>query len=178
MNKKISLLLNELWIIVLCGVISAAFGYELMKRELPCPLCLLQRLGMIAMAIGPTMNLIFGFRVFHYALSIAGILFGGSVSLRQILLHICPQFRTFGLPVLGLELYTWAFIVAACSLAATMILLLMYRADESYQAPNRLRPLGKIAIIFLIIIIIANAGSTFWECGWAFCPDNPVTPVY
>lgn len=177
-TKSATLLLNEIWIIVLCGVITGAFFYEIFKRQLPCPLCLLQRLGMIATAMGPLFNLIFGIRPKHYAFAMAGAIFGGSVSIRQILLHICPGFPTFGLPVFGLELYTWAFIVAVSSLVATLLLLALYKQSEEYVAPSPLRPLGYVAVIYLIAIILANTVVTFMECGVNFCPDNPMKFIY
>ena len=101
---------NALLILVLVCVIGAAFYQEATKQGPPCPLCLLQRIGMIGIATGALMNLRFGIRSQHYALSLLSAGLGGAVSVRQILLHVCPGFPEFGYPVLGYGLYTWAFI--------------------------------------------------------------------
>lgn len=177
-RKSIALYLNEIWIIILCGVITAAFIYEWVDDELPCPLCLLQRLGMIATAIGPFMNIRFGFRSVHYGFSIIGSFFGASVSIRQILLHICKDFPEYGHPIFGLELYTWALLVACASILGTAFLLMLLEKNEEYRKKHPIRPLGYIAIIYLIIIILANAVTTFLECGFTFCPDNPLRMLF
>ncbi|MCK4934459.1 MAG: disulfide bond formation protein B [Simkaniaceae bacterium] len=177
-RKNLSLYLNELWIIILCGILTGAFIYERINHAFPCPLCLLQRLGMIATAIGPLMNLLFGFRSAHYGLAIIGALFGASVSMRQILLHVCKDFSEYGHPVFGLELYTWAFLVACFSILGTAFLLMLFEKSEEYREKAPLRPLGYIAITFLILIVVANVMGTFLECGFTFCPDNPTQIVY
>lgn len=177
-RKNLSLLLNELHIIILCGVLIGAFTYEFMKHELPCPLCLLQRIGMTAMALGPLLNILYGFRPIHYALSMAGALFSASVSIRQILLHICKGFPEYGLPVFGLELYTWAFLVAFSSLIGTTLLLFLYDSSDEYRASEKIRILGYIAISLLVALVVINGVFAFFECGLNFCPDDPKLYVY
>ena len=86
----------------------SGFGYQLITHEDPCPLCLLERLGMIGIGVGALMNLRFGLRVEHLGLSLLAAFAGRLVSLRQIALHVCPEFPTFGSPVLGFDLYVWA----------------------------------------------------------------------
>ena len=177
-RKNLSLYLNELWIIILCGVLTGGFIHGWVNHALPCPLCLLQRLGMIAVAIGPLMNILFGFRAVHYGVAIISALFGASVSIRHTLLHVCMNFSSFGHPVFGFELYTWAFLVACSSIFATGLLLMIAETSEEYSKPISLRPLGYIAIIYLILIVAANIVGTFLECGFGFCSDNPTQLVY
>lgn len=177
-RKSVAIFLSELHIVILCGVLTGAFAYEFMKHELPCPLCFLQRMGMIAMSLGPLYNLLFGFRASHFAFGIGASVFSASVSIRQILLHICMGFPTYGLPVFGFELYTWAFIVAVCSLLGTMLLLFMYDPSEAYCRPEKLRPFGYVAIGLLVLLLVANLCASFLECGLTFCPDDPTKYVY
>jgi len=160
---------NALFILVLVGVIAAAFYQELTKEGPPCPLCFLQRVGMVGVATGLMMNLCLGVRVPHYALSFLGAILGGAVSVRQILLHICPGFPVFGLPVFGYNLYTWAFLVFCCSILALVILLFLYRADQKPKAP--LNWFQKLANFSLIVITIANLILAFSVCGIKTCPD-------
>ncbi|NBS55227.1 disulfide bond formation protein B, partial [bacterium] len=42
----------HLEILVLCMVLLGAFGVQLIEGALPCPLCVLQRLGMMLAATG------------------------------------------------------------------------------------------------------------------------------
>ena len=39
-------------ILVLCGTLLAAFGVQFFEGEMPCPLCILQRLAMMISAMG------------------------------------------------------------------------------------------------------------------------------
>lgn len=177
-RKTLVLYLNELWIIVLASIIGGAFIYSAISQELPCPLCLLQRLGMIATAIGPLLNLFFGVRGIHYGYSVLGLVFGASVSIRQILLHICPGSGSYGGSVFGFQLYTWAFLVACCSLLGVAFLLMLSEKKEEFREPQPLQPLAYFAIGYLSLIVLANVVATFLECGFGFCPDNPVQMRY
>ena len=51
---------------------------------------------MIGLAVGPTMNLLWGIRARHYAISILAAFAGGAGSVRQILLHIQPDDPGYG----------------------------------------------------------------------------------
>lgn len=162
---------NILWILVLCGVLLAAFGVQLIYKEMPCPLCLLQRLGMISIGCSALLNLRFGVKMTHYSLALLSSIFGGSVSLRQIALHVCPDFTTFGTPVLGLSLFTWAFIVFCCSIVAVAFLMFFFDPKESPKAPERMGFWGNVAAYLLLFVAFANIISTLVLCGLDPCHD-------
>ena len=81
-----------------------------MLHELPCPLCLLQRILFAVLAVGPILNMRFGPRPSHYALSLLAAVAGFVVSTRQVLLHIMPGDAGYGSALLGYHYYTWALI--------------------------------------------------------------------
>ena len=116
--------LNALALYALSLLLTAAFAAQLMLRELPCPLCLLQRILFALLAIGPILNIRFGPRPSHYALSLLAAVVGASVSTRQVLLHILPGDAGYGSALLGYHYYTWALIafIAAIVLLAAMLL--------------------------------------------------------
>ena len=118
-------LLNILDLIAICGILLLAFYIQFFWHEEPCPLCLLQRLGMIGIGIGMLMNVKFGVSSKHYALDLLAALFGASVAIRQILLHIVPGEPAFGSPIFGLHLYTWSFIGFAAMIFYIAILLFL-----------------------------------------------------
>lgn len=163
--------LNALIILVIAGIISGAFWIQFVEHEQPCPLCLLQRLGMISVASGLMLNLWFGVRMSHYALSLLSALMGGFVALRQISLHVCPGFATFGLPVLGLSLYTWSFIVFVCCVLAISLLLFLYNPEQQKEAVPPLSPLSKLAIAALIFVTATNIVTSFLQCGFGPCQE-------
>ncbi|MFZ0566236.1 MAG: disulfide bond formation protein B [Chlamydiales bacterium] len=159
--------LNALLAVILGAVISGSLYIQLFDHEEPCPLCLLQRLGMLGVATGALMNLKFGAKTAHYGLSLLSGIMGGFVALRQIALHVCPGFSKFGTPVLGLSLYTWSFIVFASSAAYIALLLLFF--DKRKGAIHPLNGWGYFAFVLVFLVTCANIVLTFLECGWGPC---------
>lgn len=163
--------LNALIVLIICGVLLSAFGVQFIWNEQPCPLCMLQRLGMIGVAAGCVLNIIFGIRMSHYGLILLSSLYGGTVALRQISLHVCPGFSEFGFPVLGLSLYTWSFLVFVCTVLAVALLLFLYDPRESGDRPESVNTLGKVAVGAILFVTLTNVVTTFLHCGFSVCTD-------
>lgn len=100
--------LDALALLGLSAVLWIAFIIELYQHQLPCPLCLLQRVAFTMAGLGLLMNLRFGVRPAHYGIVILSCIAGLAAAGRQVLLHILPENSGFGEPFLGLHLYTWA----------------------------------------------------------------------
>jgi uncharacterized membrane protein len=134
----------------------------------------LQRILFALLAIGPILNIRFGPRPSHYALSLLTAVLGATVSTRQVLLHILPGDAGYGSALLGYHYYTWALIgfVAAIVLLAAM--LLFDRQFDHRPAPGA--STGKFAQgdVWLVVGLTAlNVLSTLLECGFGACADNP-----
>lgn len=160
---------NALLAIILAVVLGGALGIQFFKHETPCALCMLQRLGMLGVAAGALMNVKFGPRKIHYGLCLFAAIFGGFVALRQISLHVCPQFPTFGVPFWGLSLYTWSFIVYACSILYVGLLLMIFdRIELSAQhiIPNWW---GQLAFALVFLVAVFNIFSAVWICKLGTC---------
>jgi disulfide bond formation protein DsbB len=162
-------ILNILFIFVLCAVLLAAYTYQFVKQEEPCPLCLLQRLGMIGVAVALLMNLRFGIKVQHYGLAILASLLGRRVALRQIELHVCPEFPTFGEPIFGYDLYVWSFIVFTCALFACAVLLIIYGYSKPREYPQTWGSLDKFAFWLVALITFGNVLVSLIDCGLSAC---------
>ncbi len=104
-------------------VLVGALYLQFFQQEMPCPLCLLQRVGICAVALGLLLNLLYGEKASHWGLVIFAALAGISVSIRQISLHLLDPVG-FSVSILGLHLYTWSFITFACVLLGTAIMLI------------------------------------------------------
>lgn len=163
--------LNAVLVLILSGILISAFGVQFFWHEEPCPLCMLQRLGMIGVSIGALLNMKFGVKTSHYGLSLLACLMGGTVALRQISLHVCPGFSTFGIPVLGLSLYTWSFLTFACAVLYIAILLFIEIPDKTTQVVPKMNKLENFAFVIIFLITAVNVVTTFLQCGFGPCTD-------
>src|SRR5215468_3649495 len=140
MNRSLAVQVNALGLYGVALVLAAAFAAQLLLHELPCPLCLLQRIQFAVLAIGPIMNVRWGPRPSHYALSLLAAAAGCVFSTRQVLLHILPGDSGYGTALLGYHYYTLALIAFACSIVLIATMLLFDRQFEpeepkSFDAP-------------------------------------------
>jgi disulfide bond formation protein DsbB len=172
--SDLSRLLNALGLIAVDTVLALAFIDQLWFRDLPCPLCILQRAGLTAAGFGLALNLVFGPRPSHYGVTILGAAVGGAVSVRQILLYIVPGTGSYGNAIFGLHLYTWAFIAFALMVVGSAILLLDNRQFVRPEPwSQRLSVLSLTAFVTFLVLAVGNVLSTLLICGAGFCPDNP-----
>ncbi len=161
--------LNLLFIYTLFIVLFAAYVVQYIKGESPCFLCILQRLGMIGIAAALLMNLRFGIKVQYYGLAILSALIGRIFALRQIAMHICPEFPTYGQAIFGFDLFVWAFIVFTCSIFASAVLLILYGFTRKKDF-SPVWGLGeKLAFWAVALIAISNIFTTLLECGLTTC---------
>jgi disulfide bond formation protein DsbB len=96
MTRSHVIALNALGLYGIALVLAAAFAAQLWLDELPCPLCLLQRIQFALLAVGPMLNVRFGPRPSHYAMSLLTAAAGAAFAMRQILLHIMAITTTPG----------------------------------------------------------------------------------
>jgi disulfide bond formation protein DsbB len=173
-REQLGMYLNAAGIAGICLALLIAFFYQLVLFDLPCPLCLLQRAGLIMIALALMMNLRFGEKVVHYALALLGGVGTGIISSRQILLHIVPGSTTYGLPFLGLHLYTWAFLCALASVVYVAFMLAAFNPRHAAKPESGL--VGNLAMWLLTAVIAANLALTLLQCGLGQCADT--RPLY
>lgn len=175
----LSRIINILALIALIGVLAGSLHLQFGIGEQPCPLCLIQRSAMIGLAVGPTMNLLWGIKARHYALTILAACVGIAGSTRQILLHIAtPGDPGYGPAVLGLHLYTWAFITFAVAIVGCAVLLMWQGPlDDPEEGLRDERSIVRIvaltAIFWAVLDLLVIAISVIPECGLGLCPDDP-----
>ncbi len=161
-------------LILVDTVLALAFVDQLWFRDLPCPLCILQRAAFFAAGFGLALNIIFGPRPSHYAIVILGSAMGAAISMRQILLHIVPGSGSYGNDIFGLHLYTWAFIAFVLMIIGSAILLLddrQFARTEPWS--SRLNVLPLTAFMVFIVLAVGNVISTLLICGGGLCPASP-----
>ncbi len=178
MTPSLATRINSYAVLGICGVLLGAYYIQFVEGEFPCPLCLLQRLAMLGVAFGAMLNLRYGIHTRHYGVSLLSAIFGASVSIRQILLHIDPSDSGYGSPVLGMHLYTWAFIVFAVVILLIGIMMFFETQFEENADNKSTSSLSRFikAVFFLVVFIAAaNVVTTFLKCGLGQCPDNPTS---
>lgn len=161
--------LNGLLVFILAGILLGALGIQWLGHEEPCPLCLLQRLGMLGVAVGALLNMKFGIRTLHYGVSLFSCVMGGFVALRQIFLHSCPGFPVFGKPVWGLSLYVWSFLVFVSCVAFIALLLMLF---DHRRWSEKATPMNGWCIscsILIFFVSFANIVGTLIQCGLGPC---------
>jgi disulfide bond formation protein DsbB len=175
MTRSFAVTLNALSLYAVALVLAAAFTAQLLLHELPCPLCLLQRIQFAVLAIGPILNVRWGPRPSHYALSLLAAAVGAAFSTRQVLLHIMPGDAGYGTALFGFHYYTLAFIGFA---AAIVLLAAMLLFDRQFEEDGATPPVGgafaHTAVWLVIVLTALNVISTLVECGFGACAENPV----
>jgi disulfide bond formation protein DsbB len=166
--------LNIMGLLGISASLVIAFYYQLVGHELPCPLCLLQRVGMITIGFGFLMNVRFGIRSAHYGVALLGSLLTGAIASRQMFLHIMPGDAGYGLALFGLHFYTWAVVSALAAIIFISGLLMLKTWERPSPIQQQMHVLGKLVIAVFIFLIAANLVSTVLECGAGECEADPV----
>lgn len=166
------------------GVLSGAmFYFQFGLGEYPCPLCIAQRMGMMLSSLGALYVVVNSLRgtlspsrfMTGLGLAIVGALLGAAMSARQILLHIMPGDPGYGEPVLGLHLYTWAFISFVVVLLFAGVLLTFGTEFLPVRPASRFGTvIAWIVIGIFLFTIVANLIAVFALEGFNwFLPDDP-----
>jgi disulfide bond formation protein DsbB len=172
------------WVLAYCVVMLSAFFIQFVMGEFPCPLCMLQRYGMILSTLAALFVIMQARRgtltTARYAqglgMGLLSVLAGASVSVRQIELHILPGDPGYGEPFLRLHLYTWAFITfTIVMIYVGVMLLLMPRGIPAAPAAGSAQWKISTAIIWLFIgVVAANVIAIIFLEGFApVLPDDP-----
>ncbi len=177
-NNKLEKMCNAIELAGVCLVLLMASSFQYLLNELPCPLCLLQRVGFFCIAFGYLLNLRFGLRPSHYSIVILSAIFTSFVALRQVALHVVPGSGAYGAAFLGYHLYTWSLITCILIIVATTFLMGFDRQYYVKAVNGKFKWLVNIFFIALILLLALNIINVYLECGLTECPDNPTQYLY
>lgn len=167
MGHRFGFYMAHVNVLAMVGVLSGGFAVQFLWQELPCPLCMLQRMAMMLAALGPAYVLVHSRNSQNpeaematgYGMSILAAALGATISSRHILLHILPDDPGFGDPVLSLHLYTWAMLVFATVMVVSGVNLLFAR--EWAPREETFGWLTRLVLAALGVIIAANLVAAF-----------------
>jgi disulfide bond formation protein DsbB len=178
MNKPGLYIANSVCMLIICSVLIGAFYFQFGLGENPCPLCLVQRMGMLGVILGLGFNTYFGIRSEHVALVIISALIGATFSIRQVLLHICPvagEPTGYGSPVLGMYLYSWAVVIFASTILGAALFLILMK-DEPAGTTRKPALFEKSVFLLAGGLCLANVLAAFMECQFGPCCENGPCP--
>jgi disulfide bond formation protein DsbB len=172
------------FLVAYIGVLSTAmFYFQFAQAEMPCPLCILQRMGMMLSSLGALFIVSHSLKktltpsgfMTGLGMAILGAMLGSAMSIRQILLHILPGDPGYGTAMLGLHLYTWALISFVVVMAFAGVLLTFGTEFLPIAPVSRwARGIVWVVIVAFVATIAINLVVVFFEEGFNwFLPDNP-----
>ena len=176
--ESLRFVMNEVYTLgmmaVIAAVLTAAMVLQYVYGELPCPLCLLQRVAMLGVCFGLMQNFRNGFSDRNLGYSLLFSVFLLVISIRQTLLDIYPRsgHEYVGSAVLGLHMPVWSVLIAMALITAFATKLCIIGTEDGAKPPDRKSLFGRIATVlslYVIAIALANFGSVVAQCGLGQC---------
>ena len=176
--ETLRFVLNEIFglgmIAVIAGVLTAAMFMQYGLGELPCPLCLLQRVAMLGVCFGLIQNFRNGFSDRNLGYSLLFSVFLLVVAVRQTLLDIYPRpgHAYVGSSVLGLHMPVWSVLIAVTLIAGFALKLCIIGSEDGARPPDPKSLIGRLAMVgslYVIAIALVNFGSVVMQCGLGEC---------
>jgi disulfide bond formation protein DsbB len=162
--------------LVVAAILTTAMTLQYAKGELPCPLCLLERLALLGVCFGIVLNFRSGFSPQNTGFTLLAALLLLVVSVRQTLLDIYsrPGHEYIGSAILGLHMPVWSIVIALAILLAYAIKLSVLGGDAHLREHGvaefpRLRKAAFALAAYVTAICAVNLVSVFVQCGLGEC---------
>jgi disulfide bond formation protein DsbB len=160
----------------LTGILTAAAVLQYAAGEIPCPLCLLERLAMFGIGYGVILNLRTGFAERNTGISLVFAVLLLIIAARQTLLDIYPRpgHEYIGSAILGLHMPVWSVVIALCVLTAFALKLTILGGDDHRRAnPIDSFPVlpvvARVLSAALLLLCALNFVSVIVQCGFGEC---------
>ena len=169
--------LNDIFLLammlIMAAVLTTAMVFQYHGGEIPCPLCLLQRVAMFGVCFGAILHFRHGYCARHDGASMLSALLLLIISTRQTLLDIYPRpgHSYIGSAVLGLHMPVWSIVIAVAILLAFAIKLTVL-GGEGLRDRQTSPALGRVAqglSLYVVAICLINLGSVIVQCGADAC---------
>lgn len=155
----------------LAAILTAAMVFQYAGGEIPCPLCLLQRVAMFGISFGIIQHVRRGYDARNIGISLVWTLFLLIVAVRQVLLNIVarPGHAYPGSAVFGLHMPVWCVVIALAVLLAFAATLLLFDGRQPAPPSPLLTRIGSLAGLYLIALCLVNFVSAILQCGLGAC---------
>jgi disulfide bond formation protein DsbB len=161
-------------LLVIAAILTAAMAYQYLNSEIPCPLCLLQRVALFGVCFGIVQNFRNGYSDRNAGWSLLFTVFLLIVSVRQTLLNIYPRpgHAYVGSAVLGIHMPVWCVLIATALLIAFAVKLTVLGGDAQYAGKPPSGAIGRVAAIasiYVVALCVINFASVIVQCGAYTC---------
>jgi disulfide bond formation protein DsbB len=178
--QRLLALLNYTYLLlvmfVIAGILTAAMTLQYVNGELPCPLCLLERVAMLGVCFGIMLNFRRGFSYQNTGFSLLFAIVLLVISVRQSLLDIYPRpgHEYIGSAIFGIHMPVWSIIIALALLTAYAIKLAILGGDEYLREADvsefpAIMRIADVLSIYVIAICLINLVSVVLQCGLGEC---------
>jgi disulfide bond formation protein DsbB len=162
-----------LMMLTLAGILSAAAWLQYAGREIPCPLCLLQRLAMFGVAYGIIVNFRHGYSARNDGVSMIFALLLLIISVRQTLLDIYPRpgHEYIGSAIFGIHMPVWSILIATALLIAFALKFVVFGNERLADARRfpALASASKWLGFYMVALCVENFVSVIVQCGLGAC---------
>ena len=177
MNPRLASLLNDLFLfammLTMAEILTFAMVLQYKGGEIPCPLCLLQRVAMFGVCFGIMLHFRDGASVRHDALSMLFALFLLIVSARQTLLDIYPRpgHGYVGTAIFGIHMPVWSVIISVAILLAYTIKIAVLGGENlrDDEKPELMSSAQSLLSTYVIALCVINFVSVILQCGMQAC---------
>jgi disulfide bond formation protein DsbB len=161
---------------VIAGILTAAMTLQYAKGELPCPLCLLERVAMLGVCFGIMLNFRHGLSYQNTGFSLLSAILLLVIAVRQSLLDIYPRpgHEYIGSAIFGIHMPVWSIIIALALLIAYAIKLAILGGDEYLREAEvaefpAIKKIADALSLYVIAICAINLVSVIVQCGFGEC---------
>jgi disulfide bond formation protein DsbB len=160
-------------LLILAAILTAAMIVQYAFSDLPCPLCLLQRVAMLGCCFGLIQQLRAGGSERGTGISLVFALLLLVISVRQTLLDLFPRpdHSYIGRAIFGIHMEVWSVFVAVALLLGFAIRFALFGAPRAAPETEG-SMMGRFArglAIYVIFICAINFLSVVLQCGIGQC---------
>jgi disulfide bond formation protein DsbB len=158
---------------VLAAILTAAMAMQYALGEIPCPLCLLQRVAMFGCCFGLMRQLRADASERGTGLALIFAVLLLVIAVRQTLLDIYPRpgHDYIGSAVLDLHLPVWSVIIAVALLLGLAVRLALLGGRRAATGGGDALPrlLVQPLVVYVVVLCAINFLSVLAQCGFDQC---------
>ncbi len=159
-----------LMLAVLAAILTMATVLQLAFGEIPCPLCLLQRVAMFGCCFGIVQQLRAEESERGAGVAMVFALLLLVISARQTLLDIAPRpgHEYVGSAVFGLHMPVWSVVIAVALLLGFAIRYALFGAPRADDGAPLHRSTGTLEL-YVVLLCAVNFVAVVLQCGLGEC---------